>query len=70
MCYNTDTNEREANTVMDIKIGSQLKDGWGRMWFVIGFENDRYTMKLINYPGSPDTFSKSTVKKNFKLINP
>jgi hypothetical protein len=53
-----------------MKIGSQLKDGWGRMWFVIDFENDRYTMKLMNYPDSTGTFSKATIKNNFKLINP
>ena len=51
-----------------ITIGTKLKDGWGRDWYVIGIDNKGYALQGEHYKMT-EHFTKTEIKNNFKFIS-
>ena len=49
----------------NIIIGTRLRDGWGREWYVIGIDNKGYTLQ----GRTAEHFTKAEIKNNFEFIS-
>lgn len=57
---------------MKIKRGSIYRDGWGRKWQTVCFDDisGKWLMRLFSCPNYETYFSVDTIKRNFVLTNP
>ena len=57
---------------MKIKRGSIYRDGWGRRWQTVCYDDvsGKWLMRLFSCPNYETYFSVDTIKRNFILTNP
>lgn len=53
----------------NIKIGARYQDKWGRIWFVVSYDNktDKWLMRLCNFPY--ESWFRAEEIYKWKLIN-
>lgn len=56
---------------MKIKIGTILRDGWGRNWQAISYDkaNDKWELRLELKPNHFYHYSTYFIQKNFQKIS-